>query len=284
MLQTEIRASSKMTRQVFQDLALDAEFKDRGYVVYPSFLTLEDMATLRDIYAGQSSELKAGFHASMYCDDIEYRRNTGLRIREIYNRRIASILHDYTALIGNFMVKEPEDPQSEMPLHQDWSFVAEPEMASVHVWCPLLDVGPENGCLAVVPGSHHLSDPVRAFADDCPFRETFDFIRERYLLELPLKAGDAVFYNGSVIHGSRSNTSSERRLAVQSITVPKEARVQFAWRVSPSQVELFDVDDEFFPRYQLHTPPQGVPSAGIIDYAVHQLTPDQVTAALDPYR
>ena len=57
----------------------------------------------------------------------------------------------------------PRDPKTGAPLdgatpwHQDGAFF-EPEVDDVNmvtVWFPLSDATIENGCLAVLPGSHH---------------------------------------------------------------------------------------------------------------------------------
>jgi ectoine hydroxylase-related dioxygenase (phytanoyl-CoA dioxygenase family) len=74
------------------------------------------------------------------------------------------------------------------------------------------DADEENGGLFVVPGSHKLKVfcPERA---DTTVSFTGDFVPLPEGLEpvqLRLKAGDVLFFNGSVIHGSPPNTSADR--------------------------------------------------------------------------
>lgn len=265
-----------MVRRAFVSDAHERDFDRVGYVIVP-FLDAADVRALLDFYESRAITPVGGFHGSMYHNDLDYRHAVCHAVKNKLQERIEPYLIDHHVCLSNFMVKEPEDPTSEMPLHQDWSFVDEPEYRSVHVWAPIVDVDERNGCLAIVPGSQHLSDPVRAFADDTPFREGFPYLRERYLKELPMKAGQAILYDGRLVHGSRPNTTTERRLVAQGIAVPREATLSFSFRVSPTQVELFAVNDQFYLDYVLGERPRNVPSLGVVDYAARQLT----TAELD---
>ena len=177
--------------QILRDPALDRLFRHQGYVVVP-LLDQETVASLLHDFEESETPNIGGFHGTMYHADREYRIRLGNIIKKAMEPNIEKVLIDYRPFLCNFMVKEPGEASSEMPLHQDWSFVREPEEVSVHIWCPLMDVNHENGCLAVVPGTHHLSDTIRAFADDCPFREQFPLLRDSYLRQLPMKAGEAV--------------------------------------------------------------------------------------------
>lgn len=267
---------------IFHDSALEAEFRRQGYVIVP-FLSEDTVAQLLRFFEETRTPAVAGFHGTMYHNDADYRRQIDTGIRPLISSAIAQWMRDYRPCCCNFMVKEAGDVASELPLHQDWSFVREPEEIAVHVWSPLVDVDHENGNLAVVPGSHHLSDPIRAFADDCPFREQFDQIRKTYLVELPMKAGHAVLFDGRLVHSSPPNQSNARRVCVQAITIPATSTLHHCWRVSPTQVEMYQVTDDFFFDYVLHQPPRGGKSLGRIDYAPRQLGGEQIQK-LDEYR
>jgi hypothetical protein len=237
---------------------------------------------LLDFFHASSTPNIGGFHGTIYHADPEYRRRLHFRIKQEIQANLDRWLIDYRVCNCNFMTKEPGDATSEMPLHQDWSFVHEPELASVHIWCPLVDVDHQNGCLAVVPGSHHLSDTVRAFADDCPFREQYPLIRERFVVELPMKAGEAVFFDGRLIHSSPPNVSSNRRVTAQAIGIPNESAIYHWWRISPDKVQAYEIDEEFFFHYILHQPPKNAKLVGTVDYAPKQLSAE-VVATLQEY-
>ena len=135
----------------------------------------------------------------------------------------------YASPIQNVRLKIPEhllprDPKTGAPLdgatpfHQDGAFF-EPEVDGVDmvtVWFPLSDATVENGCLAVLPGSHregysvHCPQGTRvnpAGLDRIP-EETFD---TNELLPMPMKRGGALVFHRRMIHGSLPNKSDELR-------------------------------------------------------------------------
>lgn len=97
-------------------------------------------------------------------------------------------------------------------LHQDQSYLrAEPGTCAA-AWLALDDCDTENGCLQVVPGTHELpilcpkrADPTASFTiDQTPLPPG---LRPEPVL---MKAGDVLFFNGSIVHGSGPNLSSDR--------------------------------------------------------------------------
>ena len=135
----------------------------------------------------------------------------------------------YASPIQNVRLKIPEhllprDPKTgaildgATPWHQDGAFF-EPEVDGVDmvtVWFPLSDATIENGCLAVLPGSHregysvHCPQGTRinpAGLDRIP-EETFDTDE---LLPMPMKRGGALVFHRRMIHGSLPNKSNELR-------------------------------------------------------------------------
>ncbi len=98
-------------------------------------------------------------------------------------------------------------------LHQDNFYLRIHPGTCMAAWVAVDDADRENGGLVAVPGSHKLdvvcpednSDPTRFFTGH-------HVAVPEGLHEEPadMKAGDVLFFNGSVIHGSYPNTSSSR--------------------------------------------------------------------------
>jgi ectoine hydroxylase-related dioxygenase (phytanoyl-CoA dioxygenase family) len=97
-------------------------------------------------------------------------------------------------------------------LHQDNTFLRAHPETCLAAWIAVDDVDAENGGLAVVPGSHK-TELV------CP--EPADLTESFTSVEVPvpngmrkvqtrMRAGDVLFFHGSVVHGSRPNTSGDR--------------------------------------------------------------------------
>ena len=83
---------------------------------------------------------------------------------------------------------------------------------NLETWLALDDCDIENGCLQVVPGTQNLpilctvqADTAQSFTDvTVPIPDGMQ--REPVLM----KAGDVLFFNGQLVHGSFPNTSADR--------------------------------------------------------------------------
>ncbi|TCC62101.1 phytanoyl-CoA dioxygenase family protein [Kribbella pittospori] len=112
-------------------------------------------------------------------------------------------------------------------LHQDNTFLrADPETC-LAAWIAIDDVDAENGGLAVVPGSHKTelvcpepADLAESFTNaEVPIP---DGLRK---VQTKMKAGDVLFFHGSVVHGSRPNSSTDRfRRALIFHYIPEDSR------------------------------------------------------------
>lgn len=97
-------------------------------------------------------------------------------------------------------------------LHQDQRYLQVEPGTCVAAWLALDDCDLENGCMSVVPGSHRLpllcpreSDPNKSWTgDEVPVPPG--------MTEVPMvmRAGDVLFFNGQLIHGSGRNDSPHR--------------------------------------------------------------------------
>lgn len=97
-------------------------------------------------------------------------------------------------------------------LHQDNYYLNVKPGTCIAAWVAVDDADAENGGMFVVPGSHqeglqcpHLADMSQSFTT-----EEVSVPTGYEALQVPLKAGDVLFFNGSMIHGSTANTSTHR--------------------------------------------------------------------------
>jgi ectoine hydroxylase-related dioxygenase (phytanoyl-CoA dioxygenase family) len=97
-------------------------------------------------------------------------------------------------------------------LHQDQSYLRVQPGTCMAAWLALDDCSEENGCMQVVPGTQDLpilcttsADTTQSFTDVMvpipPGSEP---------VPVTMQAGDVLFFNGSLIHGSFPNTSGDR--------------------------------------------------------------------------
>lgn len=96
--------------------------------------------------------------------------------------------------------------------HQDNFYLRVRPGSCIAAWTAVDDADEENGGMSVVPGTHNL-DMI------CPTKSDFTQFFTDHHVEIPpgynkvtpqLRAGDVLFFNGSLIHGSYSNTSKTR--------------------------------------------------------------------------
>lgn len=97
-------------------------------------------------------------------------------------------------------------------LHQDNFYLKASPSTCLAAWLAIDDCDEENGCLSVVPGSHRLptmcltaADTTKSFTD-----VEVEVPADMQAVPIRMKAGDVLFFNGQVIHGSGPNVSEQR--------------------------------------------------------------------------
>jgi hypothetical protein len=261
-------------RRVFSDPAHEAMFQRDGAVVV-RLLEEGEVQALREAYHAHIPSVGMGFHATMFSRDVELRTRVDAAVRGMLAPKVLPLLSNYRAVVGNFMMKEHGRRDSEVPVHQDWSFVDEPRLRSLNVWVPLVDTTPENGRLHIFKGSHNFVRVLRGPFFPNPYVTLAREIRERFLTELPLRAGDAVIYDHGLVHASPHNVSGQARLALNLALVPEEAELIHGYldrTREDGRPEVFRVDESFYLRNIVGERPQGVESLGFVDGAIPQLS------------
>lgn len=97
-------------------------------------------------------------------------------------------------------------------LHQDQYYLQVDPGTCVAAWLALDDCDEENGCLRIVPGTHDIpvlcpveADASQSFTDvTVPLPEGMD------PRDVPMQAGDVLFFNGQLVHGSLPNRTGDR--------------------------------------------------------------------------
>jgi hypothetical protein len=262
-----LRQKGVTMRRVFISDEQDELFERDGAVVV-SLLDAEEVATLLDFYQREGAGSELGFHATMFSGDVGYRARVDEVVKSIMTPKLLPYLHEYRAVVGNYVVKERERADSAVPVHQDWTFVDETRMESLNVWCPLIDTTPENGRLHLFKGSHRLLNVVRGPFFPNPYVTNAKVIARSYLSEQPLRAGEAVIYSHALVHASPPNRSAKPRPAANLALVPAEAQMIHAYLdpEDPSgRPEIFSVDDAFFLSNIIGERPEGARSIGFIE-------------------
>jgi len=120
------------------------------------------------------------------------------------------------------LINKPPDVgggSSRHPLHQDqWYFNFGPGDRIVAAWAALQDIDQRNGCLQVVPGSHKTELLLHGYPKDLVNKAYHGIlglnVEQLPLVDVPMQAGDVVFFHPLLFHGSGPNFSSISRRAI----------------------------------------------------------------------
>lgn len=97
-------------------------------------------------------------------------------------------------------------------LHQDQYYLRVQPGTCIAAWMAVDDCDINNGCLRVLPGSHTLPILCMTAADtSVSFTDIMVEVPDDNLVQpVEMKAGDVLFFNGQLVHGSLPNTTSDR--------------------------------------------------------------------------
>jgi phytanoyl-CoA hydroxylase len=125
--------------------------------------------------------------------------------------------HELQTISTNVFNKPPEI-DGRHPLHQDLRYFAlRPVDAIVGTWTAISPVSRDNGCLAVIPGSHR--DGLRVHK-----RPDWEFVNHGFQaaegvdverrVHIEMAPGDTLFMHPLLVHGSGRNRTQECRRAI----------------------------------------------------------------------
>jgi non-heme Fe2+,alpha-ketoglutarate-dependent halogenase len=100
--------------------------------------------------------------------------------------------------------------------HQDGVYSGADAVPALSAWIALADSTPANGCMRVIPGTHRDLLPHRDVADPANLlragRMLAEPVDEGRAVDIVLRAGEMSLHHDRVVHGSRANRGSEKRV------------------------------------------------------------------------
>lgn len=164
----------------------------------------------------------------------------------LWDRYLRPHLPGHRVVFSTCVVKYPHD-HSHMDAHEDGTYVDERHHRAVTMWMSLVDCTPEhrNGMIQVLPGSHLVAGTA-AGANVHEWHRPYRSYLTDHLTPVPTIAGDAVFWDSRLIHGSPPNRSDQPRLAVAAVLVPADAQLLHVDALGRTARRAFAVDDRFF--------------------------------------
>ncbi len=237
------------------------------------------------IDAGTVTQLLAAFRELALDDEPWYTttghadRATAMRVdrmlRTTLATAVAAVMPDTRAFTGAFISKASTET-SRVHLHQDWTYVDETEARAHLIWCPLIDVGPVEGTLHVVPGSHRWSDLPRGAHFPLPFEEVETLLVDEHAVPVPLPAGHAIVYDSALLHYSPPNRSGAVRPAVALGLAPTETPLVHHYGDDQGVATVYRVDDGFLTEHPNGSEPHGYPVLDRYRISQRRITPAEV--------
>jgi phytanoyl-CoA hydroxylase len=200
-------------------------YRQNGYVVVEGLFDPEEVSFYRqhfmELRKGQHEGDFSGVNASdndplkQYPRMIHMHRWDEASLLWMTDPRLNQIL---TRLLG----REPYAVQTMLyfkppgargqALHQDNYYLRVQPGTCMAAWMALDDCDEANGCMQVVPGSHQwpLLCPVEADTSQSFTDVTVPLTDGLEVRPVTMRAGDVLFFNGQLIHGSFPNTTSNR--------------------------------------------------------------------------
>ena len=144
----------------------------------------------------------------------------------------------------DFFIKEPRDPGF-VSWHQDSTYWGLEPPDVITAWLGLTDSTEENGCVRVVPGSHLWGQVGHhdTFGKDNLLsrgQEVMVEVDESEGVDLRLSAGEISLHDVLLVHGSRPNASSDRRIGIAFRYLPTHVRQTVGVRESAMLVRGID--------------------------------------------
>lgn len=263
-------------KRVFQSEEHQEQFERDGYIILP-FYTAEEIEELTALYHRLHPQDEKGFFPSTFSSDKNYRQTADSEIQRVCSRSISQYCQDIKVMNGSFIVKTP-GPESGMCVHQDMTLVDESRFTGINIWVPLCDLSVKNGGLFVLPGSHRIHPTYRGSSVREMFSDIMDDMID-YLHPVMVKAGQAVFFDQSIVHFSPPNYSDDIRIVTNTYFTHRDAefRTCFFSDEHSGKIELFEQSDTFMTDFEqfgsnIHNRPTVGRSLGLVDYDFPEIT------------
>lgn len=208
---------------IFRDVAHQTAFDEQGFVIVP-LLTPEEAVAMRRLAASHVPDRPAindpqdGMYNSLF--DAGLQRRIPNELDELIKARFGSLIDGYRSVGACIMAKVADSGR--LAIHQHQPETPDIFTRVVHLWLTLEDVDASHAALRVVPRSQRILRHIQSFQSPPYFVDFRKDVEEEFATIVPMRAGEAIFMDGSLLHGSCPNRSDSPALRVFSILLPED--------------------------------------------------------------
>ncbi len=196
-------------------------YRESGYLKFGRIFTADEIRALAEHVDQMIAALPAGKRPEEM--DVPHFNDPWL-FRYLIHPRVLDVIADLIGpdivLWSSHFIAKPAGDGKAVPWHTDgayWGKRLKP-MKVITLWLAVDPSTIENGCMRVIPGSHHrVAAEMDAYEAVDPTRNVFnarlkpELFDEKTAVDLELKVGECHFHDAWTIHGSNPNVSPNRR-------------------------------------------------------------------------
>lgn len=212
------------THSIFKDKEKNDQFFKDGYFIF-DLISKEQAEEIYTKLKVIDSNYKEGFNISFSSKNVTVKKKIDLIIKESLSNKINLLADHYKLFCAGYALKK-NGKGSYFFLHTDDSISDEKNNVPFTIWIPLIDVNKNNGCLAIIPGSHLYTDYYRNTPMSDPILKIKATELNKLLVNIELKAGQSIVFHPAVLHYSHDNLSTQERPALILACLPEAAQAQ----------------------------------------------------------
>jgi ectoine hydroxylase-related dioxygenase (phytanoyl-CoA dioxygenase family) len=196
-----------------------------GHTLLPSVCPVDELHQFRtmmlkvveEVRTQQDSQGRISDYSKMFTQVTNVWRLNDAARQFVFARRFA---HIAAALMGvdavrlyhdQALIKEPGGKPT--PWHQDYYYWPLDTEHTITMWLALVDIPKTMGSMSFVSGSHRNTafKPMPISETSQQYFENIIQDQQAPVVSYELKAGDATFHSGRLLHSAHGNTSTNRR-------------------------------------------------------------------------
>ena len=197
-------------------------YDEQGFVVVP-ILTAEEAQVLRAQVEDRIPSIpfindpQQGMYNSTF--DPDFPQCIPAEFDALMNERLGALLDGYRYPGACVLAKIAG--AGRLALHQHQPLTPNIYSKILHYWMTLEDVDEGHCALRVVPRSHRILRHVQSFSSPPYFADFKEVLEAEFAVAVPMRAGEALLMDGSLLHGSCPNRSDRAALRVFSAILPE---------------------------------------------------------------
>lgn len=258
--------------RVFKNEDINTAFENTGFQVFSKAFSVSDIHSAfqlickkcglqpGDLVGGQNTNINVSYHSTFLSNDIVQRKVIFDAFQQLLAPFISKYLNDYKIIQANVFNKPPGTGY--ICPHQNLTTVDESKYTSVSIWIPLQDTTIENGAIFFAPGSHTKFEKYRNANIHWEPLKVLSNIEDYDMVPVPVKVGDVIVFDDSIIHGSPDNTSLEHRLVFHALAIPIETHPIYC-KKKENGMDIIVVDDTF---WQYFVPGNQEPEGPVLEH------------------